>query len=33
MLRPGTTMVITDNPVDADTYAAPGFTIMTTGDT
>jgi hypothetical protein len=33
MLRPGTTMVITDKPIDADSYAAPGFTIMTTGDT
>jgi hypothetical protein len=26
-------MVITDKPVGADTYSAPGFTIMTTGDT
>jgi hypothetical protein len=33
LLRPGTTMVITDKPVGADTYSAPGFTIMTTGDT
>jgi hypothetical protein len=33
LLRPGTTMVITDKPVGADTYSPPGFTIMTTGDT
>lgn len=32
LLHPGTTMVITDKPVGADTYSAPGFTIMTTGD-
>jgi hypothetical protein len=25
-------MVITDKTIDADTYAAPGFTIMTGGD-
>ena len=31
--RPGTTLVITDKPVDPNTYSAPGFTIMTTGDT
>ena len=33
LLRPGTTLVITDKPVDSNTYSAPGFTIMTTGDT
>ena len=32
MLRPGTTMIITDKPVDPATYSRPGFTIMTTGD-
>jgi hypothetical protein len=33
MLRPGTTMIITDKPIDAGTYSPPGFTILTTGDT
>ncbi len=32
MLRPGATMVITDKAIDANTFAAPGFTIMTAGD-
>jgi len=32
LLRPGTTMVITDKPVGPATYSRPGFTIMTTGD-
>src|SRR5262249_11103249 len=32
MLRPETTMVITDNPIDTATYSRPGFAIMTTGD-
>ena len=29
LLRPGTTLVITDKPATAESYSAPGFTIMT----
>jgi hypothetical protein len=32
LLRPGTTLVITDKPASGESYAAPGFTIMTGGD-
>jgi L,D-transpeptidase catalytic domain len=32
LLRPGTTLVITDRPANAESYSAPGFTIMTGGD-
>lgn len=32
LLRPGTTLVITDKPANAESYAAPGFTIMTGDD-
>jgi hypothetical protein len=29
LLRPGTTLVITDKPANAESYSAPRFTIMT----
>jgi hypothetical protein len=29
LLHAGTTLVVTDKPVDAETHSAPGFTIMT----
>jgi len=29
LLRPGTTLVITDKPASGESYSAPGFTIMT----
>ncbi len=32
LLRPGSNMVITDKPANADSYSAPGFTIMTGAD-
>jgi hypothetical protein len=32
LLRPGTTLVITDKPASAESYSAPGFTIMTGAD-
>jgi hypothetical protein len=32
LIRPGTTLVITDKPANAESYSAPGFTIMTGAD-
>ena len=32
LLRPGATLVITDKPANAESYSAPGFTIMTGAD-
>jgi hypothetical protein len=32
LLRPGTTLVITDKPASGESYSAPGFTIMTGAD-
>jgi hypothetical protein len=32
LLRPGSTMVITDKPANAESYSAPGFTIMIGAD-
>jgi hypothetical protein len=32
LLRPGSTMVITDKPANAESHSAPGFTIMTGED-